>query len=318
MSAPRFSVIVPTIRRPQLVLKCVDALLRGELQDHEIIVVDQSEDELTRRALEPRVASDLRVRYFHSDVSGAARARNLGASHAAGQLLAFVDDDAIPEPGWLAAYDRAFRELEPAPGMVGGRITPLWEGTCPPWFPRELSHMIGAYDLGDAVREFPPGDFPMSGNFALPRELMERLGGFDTRLGFDVNRENPLLGGEDSHLGLKVLNAGRKVYYHPDAAVRHLVVAAKMTPRYLLRRRYWEGRTYVQLRARGDGDRRGWWRVVRDARAKRSRAPTPARVPQRSAPEASVMWAAGLAAFGLGLVAETIATRTSGLNHRAP
>jgi glycosyltransferase involved in cell wall biosynthesis len=308
MSAPRFSVVVPTIRRPELVVKCVDAILGGAQRDLELIVVDQSEDDRTRRALEPRVASDARVRYLHSEISGAARARNLGASHATGELLAFVDDDAIPEPGWLAAYDRAFRELEPTPGMIGGRITPMWEGSCPSWFPRELSHMIGAYDLGDAVREFPPGDFPMSGNFALPRELMERLGGFDTRLGFDVNRENPLLGGEDSHLGLKVLNAGRKVHYHPEAAVRHLVVAAKMSPRYLLRRRYWEGRTYVQLRARGDGDRRGWLRVLRDSRGK-AKPSAVSGADREASTQARLVHAAALIVFGAGMAVETIAAR---------
>lgn len=308
MSTPLFSVIVPTVRRSELVVKCLDGILGGELQDLEVVVVDQSDDDLTRRALEGRVATDARVRYFHSKVTGAARARNFGAARATGQFLAFIDDDAIPEPGWLAAYGRAFREISPTPGMVGGRITPMWEGTCPRWLPRQLSYLIGAYDLGDAVQEFPPGDFPMSGNFALPRALMEELGGFDTSLGFDVNRRNPLLGGEDSHLGLKVMNAGGKVYYHPQAAVRHLVRAAKLTRRYLLRRQYWHGRTYVQLRIREDGDGRSWLQVLRDARSKRSPAPEPARTPQAPAREARLMLVAGMGAFAAGILAESISS----------
>jgi GT2 family glycosyltransferase len=305
VSAPFVSVVVPTIDRPDLVLACLDGIAAGTFRDFEVVVVDQSRDDRTRAAIAARFGGDPRVRYLHSAESGAARARNLGAAAARGEILAFVDDDAIPEPGWLAAYASAFRDLSPAPGMVGGRLTPMWERPCPAWFPPGLAHLLGAYDAGDRVREFPPGDFPMSGNFALPRALMERVGGFDPRLGFDVRRRNPLLGGEDSHLGLKVRHAGRAVVYHPGAEVRHLVRAAKLSPRYLLHRQYWAGRTYAQLRLRADGDRRGWGAVLRDAVAKRADGPAPAR-PRAGAAAAAVL-AAALAAFAAGMAVEAVA-----------
>lgn len=309
MGTPHISVIIPTLDRPELVVACIGGVVSGEFRDFEIIVVDQSRDARTRSAIQEHFGSDARVRYFHSDVSGAARARNLGSEHARGEFLAFIDDDAIPEKGWLSAYAEAFREITPTPGMIGGRLSPIWEVGCPPWYPRQLLPMLGAYDAGDRIREFPAGDFPISANFALPRSLFETLGGFDTRLGFDTRRKNPLLGGEDSHLGLKVMNSGRSVYYHPGAEVRHLIRASKLTIEYLVRRRFWDGRTYVQLRLRTDGERRSWIQVAGDALAKRRSSGAPHANGPRQGTRAQLMFALGTAAFGVGLLAETVAVR---------
>jgi GT2 family glycosyltransferase len=305
MTGPYFSVIVPTIHRHRLLVKCIDGVLTGDFADFELLVVDQSSDDLSRLAIAESFGQDPRLRYLHSDVTGAARARNLGSEHACGTILAFLDDDAIPEPGWLSSFARAFREITPCPGMVGGRVTPAWEGPRPAWLPDELMPMLGAYDAGDQPRAFPAGDFPMSGNFALPRALMQQMGGFDTRLGFDEGRSNPLLGGEDSHLGLKVANAGLPVLYHPGAEIRHLIRGSKLTPRYLIRRLYWHGRTYVQLRHRSDGDRRGWMHVLRDSRAKRLARPAPH---GRTGPslQSRAMFAGAAIAFVAGALVETL------------
>jgi GT2 family glycosyltransferase len=307
--SPLISVVVPTVNRPELVAKCIDGVLAGDFRDLEVVVVDQSRDDRTRRGLDERFGSDARVRYVHTEVSGAAHARNLGAELASGSILAFLDDDAIPGPRWLEAYAAAFRDIRPTPGLVVGPITPAWEASRPSWLHTELLHVVGAYRAGEQVRDLPAGDLPMSGNLALPATVMREVGGFDEQLGFDVRRSNPLLGGEDSHLGLKVLRSGRRLCYHPDAEVRHLVSAAKLTPRYLLRRLYWNGRTYVQLRRRQDGDRRSWLEVLRDARLKRRRA-GPRGDASGPSVRASLTLAVALSAFAFGALAETVAAMT--------
>lgn len=309
MTAPSFSVVVPTVDRPELVAKCLDGILAGDVQDFEVIIVDQSRDDRTHRVVEERTRGDSRVRYFHAEATGAARARNFGAARARGEIVVFIDDDAIPAKGWLGGYADAFREVKPQPGMVAGRTLLAWEGTLPEWYPLRFMFLLSGYDAGDEVREFPPGDFPISANLALPRALMEELGGFDSELGFDVSRRNPLLGGEDSHLALKVMNAGRSVYYHPRAEVRHLVRAVKLTRRYLIQRVYWHGRTYVQLRARRDGERRSWMQVLRDSRRKRAASGGRAASAARPSSRSSMVHALALSAFALGVVAEAISIR---------
>lgn len=314
-AGPLVSVVIPTVARPEFLVSCVDGILAGDFQDFEIVVVDQSRDDRSRRALAERWGADPRIRYFHSDVTGAARARNLGFDRALGELIVYIDDDAVPVPGWLSAYVAAFRDLDPRAGLIGGRLVLAWERPRPRWYPRRFLPLLGMHDAGDVVRPFPPGDFPVSANLALRRAVMEEVGGFDVRLGFDVGRRNPLLGGEDSHLGLKVQNAGHAVYYHPGAEVRHFVRSSKLTPSYFVRRCYWHGRTTVQLRRRSDGDRRSWFQTWRESRRKRLDGTVPRPAAEPAPVVERVMQATAWAAFALGVAVESAAVR---LGHEDP
>lgn len=306
-AATSLTVVIPTVARPEFLVSCIEAILAGSFRDFEIIVVDQSKDDRTRLAVAARWGHDPRVRYYHSAVTGAARARNFGFERASGDVIVYIDDDAVPVPGWLDAYARAFRELRPPAGMIGGRIVLEWDRPRPIWYPRKFLPLLGMHDAGDVVRPFPPGDFPVSANLALRRSVMAEVGGFDTRLGFDVGRRNPLLGGEDSHLGLKVMNAGHRVYYHPDATVRHFVRSSKLSLRYFLRRCYWHGRTTVQLRLRSDGDRRSWLQTWRESRGKRREAERSGTAEAAAPAIERLMQASAWLSFALGVAAETLA-----------
>lgn len=312
-SAPHVTVVIPTVGRPDFLVACVEGILAGTFAEFEIVIVDQSKDDRSRAAVAERWGTDPRVRYYHSDVTGAARARNFGFERARGEIVAYIDDDAVPVTGWLAAYAQGFRDLGPPVGMIGGRIVLTWDRPKPSWYPRGFLPLLGMHDAGEAVRPFPPGDFPVSANFALRRSVMAEVGGFDTRLGFDVGRRNPLLGGEDSHLGLKVMNAGHAVYYHPGAEVRHFVRSSKLSPRYFLRRCYWHGRTTIQLRLRADGDRRSWLQTWRESRLKRREAAMTPRPPGPAAPPSErLMQLSAWIAFALGVAAESVSVRLGG------
>ncbi len=310
---PYVTVVIPTVGRPEFLVPCIEGIVAGTFQDFEIVIVDQSKDDRSRSEVARRWGGDPRVRYHHSDVTGAARARNFGFERARGEVVAFIDDDAVPVPGWLGAYADGFRTLSPPVGMIGGRIVLAWDRPRPRWYPRRFLPLLGMHDAGDQLRPFPAGDFPVSANFALRRSVMAEVGAFDIRLGFDVGRKNPLLGGEDSHLGTKVANAGHPVYYHPGAEVRHFVRSAKLSPRYFMRRCYWHGRTTVQLRLRADGDRRSWLRTWLDSRAKRREQPAVGRAAEPPRPPSEVvMQLAAWAAFAVGVAAETAAVRLGG------
>ena len=303
---PSITVVVPTIRRPALLLKCVDGILGGRFQDFEVVIVDQSEDDRTRAAVAERYGAEPRVRFFHSDVTGASRARNLGASKANGEFIVCIDDDAVPLPGWLEAYAAAFREIQPTPGMVGGRLRLIWEAPRPAWLPTDCLALLGQYDAGEQVRKFPAGDFPMSGNFALTKAMFQRIGGFDPSLGFDRERKHPLISGEDSYLALQVISAGQPIYYHPGAEVGHLVTAGKLRFGYLLSRFYWHGRSFQKLRERKGGETRSWWRIWQDSKAKRQ-APGSTQS-SGEPPTATAVKLAAWGAFAAGVAAEKVAS----------
>ncbi|HSF31898.1 MAG TPA: glycosyltransferase family A protein, partial [Candidatus Tectomicrobia bacterium] len=131
------SVIVPTYNRPDYATRCLASILSNKYAAFEVIVVDQSPAQETQRAVEKLVINDARLHYIHTDTVGASHARNLGLAHAHGEIVAFIDDDAVATPHWIAAYANAFRALHPPPGLLGGKIEPIWEAPRPHWYPPE-------------------------------------------------------------------------------------------------------------------------------------------------------------------------------------
>jgi glycosyltransferase involved in cell wall biosynthesis len=245
---PFVSVIVATYDRPDYVKRCLVSILANKFEGFEVIVVDQSPQQDTERAIAQLDLHHSRLRYLHSDIVGLSSARNLGVSHARGEILAFIDDDAVATPHWIEAFARVFEEHVPQPGMIGGKIEPLWEVPRPPWYPPEREFLLGIYDIGDEVQLFPPGDLPIGANFAIGKRLLQSVGGFDVRAGFNRRRRHSMLAGEDSLLALKIQEQGLPIYYQPAACVLHTVNASKLRKTYFLKRHFWEGATIVAIR----------------------------------------------------------------------
>ena len=122
---PLVSVVIPTYRRPQLLTRCLNAVLDQQEAgfDYEVIVVDDEPSDETRGLVES-LENSVRIRYLQtSGHQGPAVARNLGASSAAGAILAFTDDDCIPDQRWLKAGVSAFQEG--VSGVSGQVLVPL-------------------------------------------------------------------------------------------------------------------------------------------------------------------------------------------------
>lgn len=119
----KVSVVVPTYNRPDLLHRCLTALLDQtvEANTYEIIIVDDGANDEVKRLVEAMGrATEANLRYIAVTQSqGPAAARNVGWRAAGGEIIAFTDDDCIPEPGWLQAGLAAFKD-----GIVGasGRL----------------------------------------------------------------------------------------------------------------------------------------------------------------------------------------------------
>jgi GT2 family glycosyltransferase len=202
------SVVVPTKDRPAQLANCVEALGRLDYprEQLEVIVVDDG----GRHDLEPVCASappGLSVSLVRREPGGAAAARNTGAGTATGELLAFTDDDCLPERGWLRELTAA---LARAPGAgCGGRTlnalpaNPYAEASA---YIQEL--VYAHYNANpDAARFFA------SNNLAVPRDAFHELGGFDA--------ERFPRASEDRDFCDRWLAAGRSLVYAPGAVVGH-------------------------------------------------------------------------------------------------
>jgi GT2 family glycosyltransferase len=244
---PFISVIIATINRTHYLEKCLKAILAGNYDEYEVIITDQGKDNRTKELIDGQFSSVDRIRYMHTDTIGLSHARNLGWRTASGEIITFIDDDAIPVTGWLEAYAKAFSEINPTPGMVGGKIEPIWEVPKPKWYPKEREFLLATYDIGDEIKPFPEFDLPIGANFAVLRRIIEDFGGFDDRVGFNESRKKSMIAGEDTLIGLCSREAGYAIYYQPDAKVFHHISATKLSRRYFLRRHYWEGVTQIVL-----------------------------------------------------------------------
>lgn len=244
---PLISVVVPTCDRAAALVECIESITANDYAHYEILIVDQSSNEDTQRRINEKFIKNPKVLYLRSNVKCSSNARNEGWRRAKGEIIAFTDDDAKVSVGWLKAFAVAFSKENSGVGMIGGRVLPVFDIPRPPWLPPEKDYLLPRFDAGDEMRAFPEESLPMSVNFALRREVLEKTGGFDTRLGLKSNSDNPYIGGEDSFLAMQVKAAGYLILYHPSAVVYHPIPADRLTRSFFLKRNFREGVTAIAL-----------------------------------------------------------------------
>ena len=191
----------------------------------------------------------IRIHYIYEPRPGKSHALNTAVAAAQGDLLVFTDDDVLPAPGWLAAFVRAMAGTDV--DFATGRILPRWEAEPPSWISPQL---YGALSVADAGAERLPlakgvnnHVMPMGGNLALRRSVVESVGGWNPELG---SLQGTLRTGEDHEFALKMLDAGFKGVYEPEAAVSHRVPAERLRMAYFRRWLSTNGGIHAALEAR--------------------------------------------------------------------
>jgi glycosyltransferase involved in cell wall biosynthesis len=246
-AAPSFSVVVCayTFDRWDELLLAVGSLEAQVLRPLEVIVVIDHNTQLfvqARRVLGDH--TDVRVVEGRIDVRvlenrferGLSGARNSGLHIARGEVIAFLDDDAVAAPDWLERLAVAY--TDPNTLGVGGEVVPAWRGPSPEWFPPEFYWVIGCTYLGLPVTTGPIRNM-IGANMSFRKAAFD---GLEFRSGLGRIGTVPL-GGEETDLCIR---AARKhpngvILYEPSASVRHLVTPERAQVRYFLRRCYAEG-----------------------------------------------------------------------------
>src|SRR3990172_1565155 len=228
------TAILCTYNRCEILAKALTsaaALVLLQSIDWEILVVDNNSSDRTREVTEDFCRRyPGRFRYLFEPQQGKSFALNSGIREARGEVLAFMDDDAIVEPDWLENLTKTLRNREWA--GVGGRIFPEWSCAPPPWLPRESRYALAplvAFDLGEQPHELV--EAPFGANMAFRREMFEKYGGFRTDLG---PHADCLISNEDSEFGNRLLAAGERLRYEPSAVVRHPVAQNRLQKDYFL------------------------------------------------------------------------------------
>ena len=153
MAELMISAIICTHNRAQYLGAAIDSLLAQSLDNIEVIVVDNASNDTTAEVVQQRL-SDPRLRYVYEATLGLSTARNTGANVANGDILAYLDDDAVASPQWLASLLEIYQDNDKV-AIAGGKVTLLWPpgiSQPPAWLSNDLASGLGAYDLGDQVQ----------------------------------------------------------------------------------------------------------------------------------------------------------------------
>lgn len=237
----RISVVIcaHTDKRWQYLEETIRSMFDQSVQPHQVILVIDNNLTLLERA---RTAFSNVTVTPNQRERGLSGGRNTGVSLATGDVVAFIDDDAVADEQWLeqiaAGYD------DPQVISVGGSIEPAWETARPKWFPSEFNWVVGCTYTGmpktDAfVRNvigcnmsFRAKAFEVGGDFKLGRAEGK----------VDQNHEDTYY-----CINLTKVMPGTKILYRPAARVNHYVPPARGTWRYFFKRCWAEGNSKAKL-----------------------------------------------------------------------
>ncbi|WP_217170838.1 glycosyltransferase family 2 protein [Streptomyces sp. AC512_CC834] len=235
-------ICVYTEDRWEDILAAVSSVRAQSHPARETLLVVDHNDALRERLLteykENRDGRYVRV-LANAGPRGLSAGRNTGIAASRGDVIAFLDDDAVAERDWLRHFAEGY--ADPAVVAVGGRTVPVWaSGRRPRWFPEEFDWVVGC-----TYRGLPPGRVRvrnvLGGNASFRREAFDAAGGFATGIGRDGDRRP--LGCEETELCIRLSRARPDAVLLIDdrAVIHHRVPAAREHFGYFRTRAYAEG-----------------------------------------------------------------------------
>jgi glycosyltransferase involved in cell wall biosynthesis len=227
----------------------VESISDQAYNDFEILLVADNDKKLLTQLSEVFNQSD--VKLVVSDQKGLSNARNLGVKHSLGDIVAFLDDDAIAEKEWLSQIAKNYLNDSNVLG-VGGLIRSSWEGQRPNWFPEELDWIVGCTYAGHPEERCEVRNI-IGCNMSFRKEVFDRIGLFNSSIG-RVGRK--LLAGEEMELCTRISSTypNGRIIYDPSIVVYHKVHKHRQSFSYMLKRSYNEGlsKSMISMLKRND------------------------------------------------------------------
>jgi glycosyltransferase involved in cell wall biosynthesis len=224
--APSITVVLCTRERPGALARCLDSLLAQQYPAFRVLVVDNAPVSDATAEVVRSAARRGPVEYLLEPRAGLSFARNTAVAAAPGEILAWIDDDEVADPHWLAEVARALAD-HPEADVVSGVIVPAeLETQAQLWFEQFGGHSKGrgfrpdVFGPDTAHRQSPLYPLPPFGtgaNMTFRPGVIERIGGFDTALGAGT----PAMGSEDTLAFTQVLLTGGTIVYQPTAVTHH-------------------------------------------------------------------------------------------------
>ncbi len=227
------SVIICTYNRAKYIGNLLESIAKNDIDksEYEIILVDNNCTDETHAICNAFSQShpDITFSYVLEPEQGLSAARNKGIREAKGDILVYIDDDALVDTDYLRIYAEHFAN-NPKTMAAGGPYEPLYETSAPIWMTSYTKALLtGWLNYGDRVREFPKGRYPGGGNAAYRKEVFEQVGLFNTALG---RKGSGLMGSEEKDIFDKMHSLDMTVLYLPTPILHHIIPQSKLEQPY--------------------------------------------------------------------------------------
>ena len=248
---PFISVVIATRNREHLLRDTLAALLeqRWPRDRYELLIGDNGSSDNTRAAVESaaRRPGAPRIVYRCISTPGKSRVVNALFDEVSADFIALTDDDVCPDSNWLPALAAAFDQT--GADFIAGRILPRWEAEPPSWLSSDLHGVLAIPDNGDkrltiGAEGDGQGVMTIGANMAVRTSVVRHLGGFRHDLG---KLSGTLRTGEDHEFFLRMIHAGYRGVYEPEALVRHFVPRDRLNRGYFRRWLYQNGQDVSRL-----------------------------------------------------------------------
>jgi GT2 family glycosyltransferase len=228
----RVSIIITTYARFQQVQDAVGSVTPHLCGGDEVLVVDNGFPPAQHAEL-AAIFHAQGVPFLREPQSGISPARNRAARQATGDVLAFLDDDAVACERWVEEIRRAFGESDCA--AAGGPVRLAPELVRPNWLPPAYGYVFGELDFGGDAFDMRGRRLPMGANVAFRRATFVDAGMFPTSLG---RTGNDFSGGEEIFVCRRILRQGGRIRYLPEMVVTHRVPQSRLTREHMYRSAY--------------------------------------------------------------------------------
>ena len=224
-SAPRMTVVVCTRERPEGLEACLRSVLTQHYPSFSVLVVDNAPTTSRTQAVVDRLASPM-IQYVTEPRKGLSWARNKALKVVSDEVIAWIDDDEIADPHWLAELARGFHDHPEADAVAGVMVPAELETDAQVWFEiygghnkeRGFTRAVFGPDTAQVQSPlYPLPPFGTGGNMAFKMSALKKIGGFDVALGAGSR----CMGAEDTRAFADLMCAGGTVVYQPTAVTHH-------------------------------------------------------------------------------------------------
>lgn len=226
------TAIICTYNRAKYIGNLLESIAVNDLpkSEYEILLVDNNCTDNTREICETfaEAHKDVNFRYVVEPEQGLSAARNKGIKEAKGDILVYIDDDALVDTWYLRTiveYIAAHPEID----AVGGPIIPLYETEEPKWMAHHTKELLTGYlyqgeKIGPFIKRYPGG-----GNAAFRACVFQQIGLFNTALG---RKGSGLMGSEEKDIFDKMHAQNMQVRYLPKMILHHIIPQKKLEREY--------------------------------------------------------------------------------------